>query len=87
MSVKPDKGPLEDGTPAPDVRPPDTRPLDTGTIVEGPLPVDGLLVDGPAVDTHTGDMGCGQAGDTCTVDADCCSNRCFGPPGGKTCKP
>lgn len=28
----------------------------------------------------------GQVGDPCTVDSDCCSNKCRGPSGGKTCK-
>jgi hypothetical protein len=27
-----------------------------------------------------------QIGDPCTVDSDCCSNKCKGPTGGKTCK-
>ncbi len=29
---------------------------------------------------------CAPAGASCTVDADCCSNKCKGPPGGKTCR-
>lgn len=28
----------------------------------------------------------GQKGDSCTVDGDCCSNKCRGPNGRKTCK-
>jgi hypothetical protein len=28
----------------------------------------------------------GQKGDVCSADADCCSNRCRGKPGAKTCK-
>ncbi len=28
----------------------------------------------------------GQVGDPCTQDSDCCSNKCKGPAGGKTCK-
>ncbi len=33
-------------------------------------------------------QGCdlGQTGDPCVVNADCCSNKCKGPPGGKTCR-
>jgi hypothetical protein len=27
-----------------------------------------------------------QVGDSCSVNADCCSNKCKGPSGGKTCK-
>lgn len=35
-----------------------------------------------------GGGGCslGQKGDPCSSDADCCSNKCRGPSGGKTCK-
>lgn len=35
-----------------------------------------------------GGGGCdlGQKGDSCTSDADCCSNKCRGPSGRKTCK-
>ncbi len=29
---------------------------------------------------------CAPKGDACVVDADCCSNKCRGPNGGKTCK-
>jgi hypothetical protein len=29
---------------------------------------------------------CGQLGDSCTSDADCCSSKCKGKPGRKTCK-
>jgi len=34
-----------------------------------------------------GGGGCtlGQPGDPCTSNGDCCSNKCKGPPGGKTC--
>ena len=28
----------------------------------------------------------GQKGDSCTSNSDCCSNKCKGPNGGKTCK-
>ncbi len=28
----------------------------------------------------------GQKGDPCTQDSDCCSNKCKGPSGRKTCK-
>jgi hypothetical protein len=28
----------------------------------------------------------GQLGDSCTVDADCCSSKCRGPNGNKVCK-
>ena len=39
-------------------------------------------------DPACGGGGCtlGQAGDACTVNADCCSNSCKGKPGAKTCK-
>ena len=29
---------------------------------------------------------CGQKGEACTLDTDCCSNKCRGPEGGQTCK-
>ncbi|MGH7268164.1 MAG: hypothetical protein ACREMB_25380, partial [Candidatus Rokuibacteriota bacterium] len=29
---------------------------------------------------------CQPVGAACTADADCCSNKCRGRPGGKTCK-
>ena len=29
---------------------------------------------------------CGAKGDSCTVDSDCCNNKCKGPSGGRTCK-
>lgn len=37
--------------------------------------------------TGGGGGGCelGQPGDPCTDNGDCCSNKCKGPPGGKTC--
>jgi len=40
-----------------------------------------------AGDPACGGGGCtlGQPGDSCTVNGDCCSNKCKGPPGGKTC--
>ncbi len=28
----------------------------------------------------------GQPGDACSSDSECCSNKCKGPPGGKTCR-
>lgn len=38
----------------------------------------------------TGNPSCGcqlgQLGDPCSSNGDCCSNKCKGPPGGKTCK-
>ena len=50
-----------------------------------------------AADVYSGDGGGGDGGggDTCdlapvgascTSDGDCCSNKCKGPNGGKTCK-
>jgi len=41
-----------------------------------------------AGDPACGGGGCtlGQPGDSCTVNADCCSNSCKGKPGAKTCK-
>lgn len=29
---------------------------------------------------------CGAKGDSCTVDSDCCNNKCKGPAGNRTCK-
>ena len=31
-------------------------------------------------------LGCGALGDTCTVDSDCCGNKCRGATGNMTCK-
>ncbi len=28
---------------------------------------------------------CGDPGSPCTVDADCCTNECGGPPSNRTC--
>jgi V8-like Glu-specific endopeptidase len=38
----------------------------------------------PACDT--GGCSLGQPGDPCTSNGDCCSNKCKGPPSGKTCR-
>jgi hypothetical protein len=39
-------------------------------------------------DPACGGGGCtlGQPGDPCSVDADCCSNKCKGPPSNRTCR-
>jgi hypothetical protein len=44
------------------------------------------LVDGSDPDCEGGFCTAGQLGDTCTVASDCCSNRCKGKTGRKTCK-
>jgi V8-like Glu-specific endopeptidase len=35
---------------------------------------------------NPGSGGCGAVGSSCTTNAQCCSNSCKGPSGGKTCK-
>jgi hypothetical protein len=52
----------------------------------------------PDFDQHDADMvaqinncgggggGCLPLGSPCTLNNDCCSNKCKGPAGGKTCK-
>jgi hypothetical protein len=30
--------------------------------------------------------GCAVKGDACSADSECCSNKCRGPAGGKSCK-
>ncbi|MEQ9495248.1 MAG: S8 family serine peptidase [Deltaproteobacteria bacterium] len=44
-------------------------------------------IDSADSDCNTGG-GCnlGQSGDACTNDSDCCSNKCKGPPGRRTCR-
>ena len=39
-----------------------------------------------AADSDCSGGSCFPVGDSCTVDADCCSNKCKGPRNGKTCK-
>jgi extracellular elastinolytic metalloproteinase len=44
------------------------------------------LIDADDPDCQTGSCTLGQVGDACTVDGDCCSEKCRGPSGRKTCK-
>jgi len=42
--------------------------------------------DGEAKPVTVGGGSCLPAGSVCTANADCCSNKCLGKPGSKTCK-
>ena len=64
----------------------------TCTVTESPEVscLDGLdndcdgLVDSADADCPL--PSCGLKGDTCSVNSDCCSNKCKGPEGSKSCK-
>jgi hypothetical protein len=48
---------------------------------------DGLVdCDDPDCDGDNACMSCLPKGASCTTDAECCSEKCKGPPNGKTCK-
>jgi serine protease len=44
---------------------------------------DGLI---DALDPDCAGGSCANVGQSCSIDGDCCSNKCRGPSGGKTCK-
>jgi hypothetical protein len=48
--------------------------------------IDALYGGGGGGGGGGGSCDLGQKGDSCTVDADCCSNKCRGPSGRKSCK-
>jgi hypothetical protein len=48
--------------------------------------VDGCCGDGCSGANDADCGSCAPVGDSCVDDADCCSNKCKGRPGGKTCK-
>jgi hypothetical protein len=62
---------------------PDVTPVDVG----GDQSTDQLVVDIGTDSTAADACLLGKDGEPCTVDADCCSNKCLGPVGSKTCKP
>jgi hypothetical protein len=62
----------------------DCRPTDTGYACQTSVPDGG---DGGTQDAGTPDAGVCQAnGTSCTLNGDCCSDRCIGDPGNRTCQ-
>jgi hypothetical protein len=80
-STVPDKALADLGAPDQPVVQPDQALPDVAT---GDQSVDQLI----DVGTDSAADACllGKEGDPCTADSDCCSNKCLGPTGSKTCK-
>ncbi|HEY1904717.1 MAG TPA: hypothetical protein VGG91_01675 [Myxococcaceae bacterium] len=68
----------------------DCRPTDTGVYACQPKPPPGT--DAGTPDAGSGDAGtpdagvCSGNGGTCSTNTDCCSDRCIGDPGNRTCQ-